>query len=511
MIAAADRTVDLPLNSADVYHVHASPSRGSALTHVLGRKRYRALLLTSDFLAVWMAWFIAVETRLAMNSLLARSITREELLSCVPLPHELFILWIVASLYFRVYSLNNRTAAKSLKSVSESVFAVSALVIVVTFLSGQTGINLSRSFVLIFVPVSFLIMTAARYGALVVAAGLEERWPAPERVAVVGSGKKVHAIIERLRVAAGNTIDVKGVILPMAAASLDGLPDSAPLLGGTEDLGALVNQHTLDRLIVVDGQLDEVELEYCLHIAKRMNVNTSRSFETLGSDARMEFTSLYGIPLLELKAVSFGRRQEIAKRVFDVIGAACLVMLLSPLMMLLALLVKVTSRGPVFFKAPRVGRGGRYFTFLKFRSMYHEEDGRQRVRQENELGGHVFKMRNDPRVTPLGRFMRRYSLDELPQFFNVLRGEMSLVGPRPLPAEDLDPDGQSRDFYTWSEQRSAVLPGITGLWQISGRSELQFDQWVELDLSYIRNWSLKLDLKILLETPLVVVTAKGAY
>jgi lipopolysaccharide/colanic/teichoic acid biosynthesis glycosyltransferase len=158
-----------------------------------------------------------------------------------------------------------------------------------------------------------------------------------------------------------------------------------------------------------------------------------------------------------------------------------------------------------------VGKGGRYFTFLKFRSMYIDGPQREKLAEANEKGGHIFKMRNDPRVTPVGAFIRRYSLDELPQLFNVLRGDMSLVGPRPLPSSDMQPDGMSDDYQLWSETRARVMPGISGLWQISGRSDLDFEQMTELDLRYVENWSLAQDFKILLQTPLVVLTGRGAY
>jgi lipopolysaccharide/colanic/teichoic acid biosynthesis glycosyltransferase len=137
--------------------------------------------------------------------------------------------------------------------------------------------------------------------------------------------------------------------------------------------------------------------------------------------------------------------------------------------------------------------------------------GRATLARQNEKRGHIFKIRNDPRVTPVGRILRRYSLDELPQLVNVLCGEMSMVGPRPLPAEDLDADGQSKGFERWARERSQVLPGITGLWQIRGRSDLDFEQMVELDTLYIRRWSLGLDLRILLETPVAVFSGRGAY
>ncbi|MDQ6740277.1 MAG: sugar transferase, partial [Actinomycetota bacterium] len=182
-----------------------------------------------------------------------------------------------------------------------------------------------------------------------------------------------------------------------------------------------------------------------------------------------------------------------------------------PLLLVIAALIKLTSKGPVLYKSSRVGRGGRHFTFLKFRSMYIDGSGCSATVRENGKNGHIFKLREDPRVTRCGRLLRKYSLDELPQLVNVLRGEMSLVGPRPLPAEDLDPDGQSHRFKSWSEGRSRVLPGITGVWQIQGRSDVPFETMIQLDIAYIREWSLLVDLRVLLKTPVVVITGKGAY
>jgi lipopolysaccharide/colanic/teichoic acid biosynthesis glycosyltransferase len=198
------------------------------------------------------------------------------------------------------------------------------------------------------------------------------------------------------------------------------------------------------------------------------------------------------------------------KRAFDTVLASIALAIAAPLMLAIAVAIKLDSEGPVFYRAPRVGKGGRHFTCFKFRSMYTVSN-RAQVTSANEKTGHIFKITNDPRVTRVGRLLRRHSLDELPQIFNVLRNEMSIVGPRPLPATDLDPDGMSRSFGEWAEGRSRVKPGITGLWQVRGRSELPFEEMVRLDLEYIRNSSLLHDIKIILETPAIVLRGTGAY
>jgi exopolysaccharide biosynthesis polyprenyl glycosylphosphotransferase len=194
------------------------------------------------------------------------------------------------------------------------------------------------------------------------------------------------------------------------------------------------------------------------------------------------------------------------KRVLDVIGSLVIILALLPVLLVIAILVKLTSPGPIIYKQQRVGRGGRLFTFYKFRSMYRDADRRlQEVLDKNEKSGPIFKMKNDPRVTPVGRFLRKYSLDELPQLFNVLKGDMSLVGPRPpLPRE-------VEQYNDRALQRLSVLPGITCLWQICGRSDTTFEEWLELDALYVENMSFWLDLKILMKTPLSVIRGQGAY
>lgn len=194
------------------------------------------------------------------------------------------------------------------------------------------------------------------------------------------------------------------------------------------------------------------------------------------------------------------------KRLVDIVAAAFFLVALSPIMLIAAAAVKLTSRGPLFYIQERVGRNGRVFKFAKFRSMLNGAHTQlDDLRHLNEVDGPVFKIKDDPRITPVGRFMRKYSIDELPQLFHVLTGTMSLVGPRPpLPAE-------VATYEEWHRQRLLVKPGITCIWQVSGRSDLDFETWVALDIEYIQTWRPWLDFKILLKTVPAVLFAKGAY
>jgi exopolysaccharide biosynthesis polyprenyl glycosylphosphotransferase len=225
--------------------------------------------------------------------------------------------------------------------------------------------------------------------------------------------------------------------------------------------------------------------------------------------AHASFDELLGHPLLVFRTTPEMSWQRIAKQLMDFFGALALLLLLTviPVIPIIALMIKLTSPGPVFFRQQRSGLNGSPFTLYKFRTMVtNAEQFKHELEAMNEMRGPVFKVTNDPRITPLGTFLRRYSLDELPQLFNVLRGEMSLVGPRPLPVDEVK---RFDDFA--HRRRLSVKPGLTCLWQISGRNQItDFKEWVRLDLEYIDNWSLWLDYKILLRTIPAVFAATGA-
>ena len=221
---------------------------------------------------------------------------------------------------------------------------------------------------------------------------------------------------------------------------------------------------------------------------------------------RATFVPGQAVPLFEVRPPVLTGIEWAVKRTFDIVVAALLVAILAIPGLIVALIVRLTSTGPAIYRDRRIGVGEREFAMLKFRSMQEDAAELQpELEEHNEAGGVIFKMRDDPRVTSVGRVLRRFSIDELPQLWNVLRGEMSLVGPRPLPLRDFEL------LDSWHRGRYRVLPGITGLWQVSGRSELDFDDLVRLDFYYVENWSIWLDIEIIARTPLAVLRGRGAY
>jgi exopolysaccharide biosynthesis polyprenyl glycosylphosphotransferase len=272
-------------------------------------------------------------------------------------------------------------------------------------------------------------------------------------------------------------------------------------------VAAILEGEQLDELLVADSGLAEQQLLEIVEAAHRRGVKVRvapRTTELLVE--RGEYVPGQGVPLFELRPPILAGSDWLLKRAFDLVVGAAIVVVGIPLWTLIALAIKLTSRGPVFYSDSRIGLGEREFRMLKFRTMGRDADRqKEALERANEAGGALFKIRNDPRVTSVGRVLRRLSLDEVPNVVNVLRGEMSLVGPRPLPLRDYE------RLEAWHRRRYNVLPGMTGLWQVAGRSDLTFDDLVRLDFYYLENWSIWLDVTILFKTPFVVAARRGAY
>jgi exopolysaccharide biosynthesis polyprenyl glycosylphosphotransferase len=476
------------------------------LDGIYNRAWFRVLSAIADALALGVAWQLTLALRLLLNPFLNRTFNPGNLGShAIPLNHVLGV-WAVTAVLVGLYGLHPaRSLGEGLMRLVNSVVVFCGAIVLYAFFWREQGADLSRSFILLFAVVSFACLVTSQY-LLVITINLSGRKLMPEeRILVAGQGECARDIIYSISGESSHA-RVVGVILPEAAAE----GQAGPLYQPVTRLAEVINRERANRLIIANGSLTQGDLDECIRVCRRMGVMASHALATPQQGVRFSLSTIYGIPMVEMRGPSFTRAGEIVKRSVDIAASLLLLVAFAPLMLLCALLIKLTSEGPVFYNSSRVGKGGRYFTFFKFRSMY-VDSSRQWIERRNEKSGHLFKVRRDPRVTPAGRILRRLSLDELPQLINVLLGDMSIVGPRPLPAEDLDPDGHSREFSQWAQLRSTIRPGLTGLWQVKGRSDLSFEEMIALDNEYIRNWSLSLDARILLVTPIAVITGHGAY
>jgi exopolysaccharide biosynthesis polyprenyl glycosylphosphotransferase len=293
----------------------------------------------------------------------------------------------------------------------------------------------------------------------------------------------------------------------LGALSPNGDSAGLPVLGRFSELSHVLAEHHPDELIVSEVDLGEEELLDLVQEAHRRGVKVRIAPTTAALlTQRAEYVPGQGVPLFELRPPVVSGLDWATKRAFDIVVSTLLIVLAAPLWLVIALAVKLDSPGPVFYRDRRVGLGEREFGMFKFRSMHLDAAKSQKALETaNEASGPLFKIKDDPRVTRIGRLLRRYSIDELPQMLNVLRGEMSLVGPRPLPLRDYV------QLDDWHRKRYLVLPGMTGLWQVSGRIDLSFDDLVRLDFYYLENWSIWLDISILAKTLPAVLARRGAY
>jgi exopolysaccharide biosynthesis polyprenyl glycosylphosphotransferase len=424
-----------------------------------------------------------------------------------PLDRYLPLLWLILPLWwivFRASGLYGRRSARTLRTeVARIVRAVAILGLLLSFAIFAAKLEyVSRPVILVFLVLDGLFIAAGR--SFVRALILD---PAGRRHVLVAGGR------EEVRRAAASIDAHRDWGLRVVGLVSDGTwqhaQGSHPVLGTFADIPGLVNRQVIDEVIVVasSGRLDQLkELEPVFlrleeqGLVLRLLVNflpqalSDISFEEFG-----------GMPMLTFSTAPRNETLLFVRRCADATMATLLLAVLSPLFVAIAIAIKVTSKGPVLFRQTRCGLNGRPFTFLKFRSMLVGADAlKATLTQYNEVGGPAFKMTNDPRVTPVGRLLRRTSLDELPQLWNILKGDMSFIGPRPAVVEEV------QQYEPWQRRRLSMKPGLTCLWQVSGRSELTFDEWMRLDLEYIDNWSLWLDVKIALKTIPAVLLGRGA-
>lgn len=323
------------------------------------------------------------------------------------------------------------------------------------------------------------------------------------RKLIIGTGESARDVISAIRKSSFATAGLVGAIeVPNEKNIID-----IPIIGKLEDLRNILINNRFDELILAcESPNEEMILSIIYECRKEQIVfEIAPAFWHL-LRGKIIVEELGNARVLAFHDIALKEWQRVVKRLVDFIIGSLLLIILSPLFILIGIAIKINSNGPIFHIQERIGRNGRKFKMYKFRSMYADAEKRlAELISKSDVNGPIFKMKHDPRITKVGRLLRRFSIDELPQLINVVKGEMSLVGPRP-PLER-----EVIQYEKWQLRRVDVTPGMTGLWQVSGRSDLSFEKMVELDIYYIEHWSLWFDIKILLKTPFVVLTGKGSY
>ena len=460
------------------------------------RRAARVLsLLALDLAAIVLAIFTALCLKAAVRDAWNPRVSWAQAKDYVP------FAFLVASLLFARSGLYSERAVRpGLARIVASLFQTTLVAAAFAIVNGEDFSSYYIFYGTLFFAVAYVSTFRYVYeqvtGLVLRAAGYQRR------AVLVGTGEQIEATAHALQNTGHSPINVIGFI------SLTPRPDNGlRSLGSLGELGHIVVAHKVDEVIIADPafpQQQTVELVDTCH-QRGVDVRVAPSTMEILIH-RAEFVPGQSVPLFELKPPVFDGIDFAVKRTFDVVVSSLLLLVLSPLLLGMALAIRLTSRGPVLYRSVRPGIGGAPFACLKFRTMYADADRRQaELEKHNEASGALFKIRDDPRVTRVGRLLRRFSLDELPQLINVLKGDMSLVGPRPLPQRDFD------RLEEWHKKRYLVLPGITGLWQVSGRADLDFDDLVRLDFLYLERWSVSLDLTILVKTVPAVLTRRGAF
>ncbi|HEY5169358.1 MAG TPA: sugar transferase [Thermoleophilia bacterium] len=462
-----------------------------------------AALLTASLLSVWVA---SSFDNLPLLHKLGGGFDSDPKLGLVML--VLLTPYFVAALW--VYGLY-REPARSVGgfNLGEGLAGLTALtaaswVLLITFVL-TLGPQAPIAPLIAYWVVAILMIPLARW------VGRVTIWSRPsfqERVLIIGAGEVGHTLAAKIAGHREYRIDLVGFLDDGEPRHNGQVGPPLPVIGSLGDLDAIVAGERIDRVIVAFSRARHNDflrvVRACSDSGVRVNI-VPRLFEVVSSRALVD--DIEGIPLLDVANAELSRFNMSVKRVFDLIVGGLLCIPILPFLGIVALIIKLDSPGPVFYRQDRMGRGGKTFQILKFRSMHVGADAKrlELAEEQNDYDGPMFKLRADPRLTRIGGALRRWSIDELPQILNVMRGDMSLVGPRPLRVEE------AKHCRGWTQKRLDITPGITGLWQVLGRSDIPFDEMVKLDYMYVTGWSLSWDIKLLLQTVPAVLNKRGAY
>jgi exopolysaccharide biosynthesis polyprenyl glycosylphosphotransferase len=408
--------------------------------------------------------------------------------------------------FYRLYERDRQQIAVStLDEIKEFVNAVT----LVSFFELFAGTALSLGGLRYPGPVPVLLFWVFALALLPLARGIFRhfvvpRLDNPQNAVIVGAGQVGQMMARKIRKHPEYNLRLVGFLDDEPQPLAEDL-DELRVLGGEDDLVTTLRRYHVGRVILAFSRRPHGRVLEVIRNAGLKEVHLSivpRYYEIVAANAGV--VDVEGIPVLEVPAARLSRLARLVKRAFDVAFASLLLLFAAPVFAAVALAIKLDSRGPVFFRQARMGRSDKVFRIFKFRTMVDDaEEARDALLEANESTGPLFKIREDPRVTRVGRWLRRFSLDELPQLLNVVTGEMSLVGPRPFPVyEDEQING-------WARRRLDLTPGMTGVWQVLGRNDIPFEEMVKLDYLYVNNWSLWWDMKLLLRTVPIVLRRRG--
>ncbi len=421
---------------------------------------------------------------------------------CLPAVLLLIACWIIALQLSDIY---RSMRSKRLSLIFWSVFEAS---LVATLAFSALGFLirvdfLTRTFVMIHFAMASSLIMIEKGGALLYLRTIRKRGYNYRVLLIVGSGLRAQGFARTIESHPEWGLKILGFIDEKEMLGMTVGPGK--VIGTFDDLSRIMDSNVVDEVVFVMPRKWLANLEEYVRICEKVGVRATIAVDFFDTAiARPVVRNVDGWPMLTFDSTPRDTFHLALKRVFDLFGSAFGLVALSPLLLLIALVIKLTSPGPVFFRQTRSGVHGRTFQILKFRTMVVDAEAKLKdLRRLNEVGGPVFKIHNDPRVTPIGRLLRKTSLDELPQLFNVLRGDMSLVGPRPpIPSE-------VEKYERWQRRRLSMRPGITCIHEVVARNNKDFYNWMKMDLEYIDNWHFGLDLKILIRTVLAVIRGTG--
>jgi exopolysaccharide biosynthesis polyprenyl glycosylphosphotransferase len=475
----------------------------------------RLVVLLVDLLAVTSATALAhnIWTQRSPPSVEVAMVPWFELMGPNPLMPPAGVLLIAWLIFLRQWGLYDPARVTNSPRIAAGVtragMMVTGVAIVIQFFIQER--TYSRTLILSYCGVSTALVALFR----LVFFRLQRHLPrsiATRRVAILGVGEAAVQMAQRLERYGHHSFHLVGFVQPSRGSEEYAVPPNQ-ILGQLVDIAEIVNNHNVQVLVQTTQRLNQRESWVLATRSDKMGIRLLQVPATWGvANPRLSLARIGDLQLIDLTTLAYPTLAEQIKRILDLLLVSVGLITLSPILLAIGIAIRMSDGGPVLFHQFRAGRGGRKFPMFKFRSMVVDaESMRDTMTEHNQTDGVLFKVENDPRVTRLGRLLRAWSLDELPQLFNVLRGDMNLVGPRPLPMSDLVDIDEDPELGYWFEMRSKVKPGITGTWQVSGRSELAMVDMVRLDIDYIQNWSLFLDLLLLIKTLPAVIRRRGAH